>query len=179
MSETIIRWRVMVRPNDREVRTRQMASYSPNSEWLEMTIGFILMLVFALYLKAYGIESFHEKYHCLTKKNSTARLVGVVMLLIALLIFRVSAYWEICEALRREQSILFDAGGVALPLCIAIIGAMYVIFGSFARKLMPVTNLREATVVQWVFMVILMIVMIAAISCYERFFELLGYRRAF
>ena len=154
-----------------------MASYLLDAESLESLVFFSIGLVFALYLKAYGVESFREKCNALTNKNWTARFVGVVMVLIALLIAHIGAYWTYREALQRKHYIFLQIGPVCLASCLALTGATFVIFGSFARKLLPGSNLRKATAVQWMFTVLLMIVMLATAARYERFFELLGYRR--
>ena len=111
----------------------------------------------------------------LVETDSSARWLGGAFLLFGLLAEMLFVALPYYDATRHAAHIFYYPGGAGLSIMLVIVGGIYLIAGSKARRFMPFGSMRGANPSQWVSLVVVTLVVVVAEYGVEYLFKQLGY----
>jgi hypothetical protein len=147
-------------------------------QWLALEVFFVLLLAIAIYLHKKGLGEPFDCIRVMARKDSTARIIGALQVLMAVLLGYVCAYWTYWQATQHVEKIHYIEEAIVAPLLLGIMGMAFLVFGSRVQRIVPMDyNWRSYSRAQWVFIGFMIVVTIVTINGYPKLLERLGYTR--
>jgi hypothetical protein len=112
----------------------------------------------------------------LLENDKSVRVVGAVGVVFGTLVAFPFGVCPYIDAIRGVPRISYYPGGIGLSIMFIVVGAIYLVAGSAARRFMPFGDIHNAKLIHWIVIAVVAAIAFQCESAFEHRFKELGYQ---